>query len=168
MRKAKSIDSLNIKRYKNILFRKSVIGKQLYKNRLKIEQLFSVLKGLYNLENPRLYGQARYECHIKQVLLAYLIDEYNKKKSSIIITTSFTDGLLQSYKDLYRLCYSHIERSANCISFTNHPFKGILLFVHILYLLIFDFLLFYCIFISSNCINIISFTPQLSIYVFIF
>lgn len=65
MRKAKSIDSLNIKRYKNILFRKSVIGKQLYKNRLKIEQLFSVLKGLYNLENPRLYGQARYECHIK-------------------------------------------------------------------------------------------------------
>lgn len=83
MRKAKSIDALNIKRYKNAVFRESIIGKQLYKNRLKIEQLFSVLKGLYNLENPRLYGQARYERHIKWVLLAYLIDEYNKKQSGI-------------------------------------------------------------------------------------
>ena len=83
MRKAKSIDSLNIKRYKNVLFRESVIKKQLYKNRLKIEQLFSVLNGLYNLENPRLYGQVRYERHIKWILLAYLIDEYNKKKSGI-------------------------------------------------------------------------------------
>lgn len=83
MRKAKSIDAFHIKRYKNALFRESVIGKQLYKNRLKIEQLFSILKGLYNLENPRLYGQARYERHIKWVLLAYLIDEYNKKEAGI-------------------------------------------------------------------------------------
>lgn len=35
--------------------------------------------GLYNLENPRLYEQSRYECHIKWVLLAYLVDEFNKK-----------------------------------------------------------------------------------------
>ncbi|MDU4802213.1 MAG: transposase [Clostridium butyricum] len=61
MRKAKSIESFADKRYENALFMQSPIGLKLYKNRLKIEQLFSVLKGLYNLENPRLYGQARYE-----------------------------------------------------------------------------------------------------------
>jgi hypothetical protein len=79
MRKAKSIEAFIDKRYENALFFESPIGVNLYKNRLKIEQLFSVLKGLYNLENPRLYGQARYERHIKWVLLAYLIDEFNKK-----------------------------------------------------------------------------------------
>ena len=83
MRKAKSIESFADKRYENALFIHSPIGLRLYKNRLKIEQLFSVLKGLYNLENPRLYGQARYERHIKWVLLAYLIDEFNKKKQGI-------------------------------------------------------------------------------------
>ena len=60
MRKAKSIEAFDMKRYENALFMQSPIGMKLYKNRLKIEQLFSVLKGLYNLENPRLYGQARY------------------------------------------------------------------------------------------------------------
>ncbi|AGX42843.1 transposase DDE domain protein [Clostridium saccharobutylicum] len=83
MRKAKSIESFADKRYENALFLQSPIGLKLYKNRLKIEQLFSVLKGLYNLENPRLYGQARYERHIKWVLLAYLIDEFNKKQQGI-------------------------------------------------------------------------------------
>ena len=83
MRKAKSIESFTDKRYENALFLESPIGMKLYKNRLKIEQLFSVLKGLYNLENPRLYGQARYERHIKWVLLAYLIDEFNKKLQGI-------------------------------------------------------------------------------------
>lgn len=83
MRKAKSIESFADKRYENALFMQSPIGLKLYKNRLKIEQLFSVLKGLYNLENPRLYGQARYERHIKWVLLAYLIDEFNKKQEGI-------------------------------------------------------------------------------------
>ena len=83
MRKAKSIESFIDKRYENALFFQSPIGINLYKNRLKIEQLFSVLKGLYNLENPRLYGQARYERHIKWVLLAYLIDEFNKKQQGI-------------------------------------------------------------------------------------
>ena len=83
MRKAKSIESFTVKRYENALFMKSPIGLNLYKNRLKIEQLFSVLKGLYNLENPRLYGQARYERHIKWVLLSYLIDEFNKKQQGI-------------------------------------------------------------------------------------
>lgn len=72
MRKAKNIKSFVDKRYENAIFMQSPIGLKLYKNRLKIEQLFSVLKGLYNLENPRLYGQARYERHIKWVLLAYL------------------------------------------------------------------------------------------------
>lgn len=43
----------------------------------------SMLKGFYNLENPRLYGQARYECHIKWLLLAYLVDEFNKKQQGI-------------------------------------------------------------------------------------
>ncbi|MGU8168347.1 transposase, partial [Clostridium perfringens] len=74
MRKAKSLESFTDKRYENALFIQSPIGLKLYKNRLKIEQLFSTLKGLYNLENPRLYGQARYERHIKWVLLAYLVD----------------------------------------------------------------------------------------------
>lgn len=83
MRKAKSIESFADKRYENAIFRQSPIGLKLYKNRLKIEQLFSVLKGLYNLENPRLYGQARYEHHIKWVLLAYLINEFNKKQEGI-------------------------------------------------------------------------------------
>jgi len=54
-----------------------------YRSHPNIEQLFPVLKGLYNLENPRLYGQARYERHIKWVLVAYLIDEYNKKQQGI-------------------------------------------------------------------------------------
>src|SRR3712207_9557668 len=71
MRKANSIESFkDVSRYKNALFRQSPIGKNLYKNRLKIEQLFSMLKGLYNLENPRLYGQKRYERHVKWVLLS--------------------------------------------------------------------------------------------------
>lgn len=78
MRKAKSIDSLCITRYINATYRESISGKKLYKNRLKIEQLFSVLKGQYNLENPRLYGKDRYELHIKGVLLSYIIDEYIK------------------------------------------------------------------------------------------
>ena len=69
MHRAKSIESFTIKRYENALFMKSPIGEILYKNRLKIEQLFSILKGLYNLENPRLYEKTRYERHIKWVLL---------------------------------------------------------------------------------------------------
>ena len=80
MRKAKSIESFTDKRYENTLFIQFPIGLKLYKNHLKIEQLFSVLIGLYNLENPRLYWQARYERHIKWVLLAYLVDEFNKKQ----------------------------------------------------------------------------------------
>ena len=77
MRKAKSIESFTVKRYENAVFMKSPIGLNLYKNRLKIEQLFSVLKGLYNL------GQSRYERHIKWVLLSYLIDDFNKKHTTL-------------------------------------------------------------------------------------
>ncbi len=83
IRNSKSIESFSQNRYNNALFKESPIGSKLYKNRLKIEQLFSVLKGLYNLENPRLYGKNRYERHIKWVLMSYLIDEYNKKKDNI-------------------------------------------------------------------------------------
>lgn len=84
MRRSKSIESFtNDLRYRNALFLESPIGSSLYKQRIKIEQLFSVLKGLYNLENPRLYGKNRYERHIKWVLLAYLIDEFNKMKNGI-------------------------------------------------------------------------------------
>src|SRR3712207_7500976 len=44
MRKANSIESFkDVSRYKNALFRQSPIGKNLYKNRLKIEHLFSML-----------------------------------------------------------------------------------------------------------------------------
>jgi len=57
MRKAKSIESFTDKRYENALFLQFPIGLKLYKNRLKIEKLFSVLKALYNLENLRLYGK---------------------------------------------------------------------------------------------------------------
>ncbi|WP_242851962.1 hypothetical protein [Clostridium botulinum] len=38
---------------------------------------------MYNLENPRLYGQKRYELYVKWVLLSYLIDEFNKINSKI-------------------------------------------------------------------------------------
>lgn len=83
IRNSKSIESFSENRYNNALFRESTIGSKLYKNRLKIEQLFSVLKGLYNLENLRLYGKNRYKRHVKWVLMSYLIDEYNKKKDNI-------------------------------------------------------------------------------------
>ena len=55
MRKVKSIESFTDRRYENALFVQSATGLKLYKNRLKIWQLFSILKGLYNLENTRLY-----------------------------------------------------------------------------------------------------------------
>ena len=73
IRNSKSIESFSENRYNNALFRESTIGSKLYKNRLKIEQLFSVLKGLYNLENLRLYGKNRYKRHVKWVLMSYLI-----------------------------------------------------------------------------------------------
>ena len=44
IRNSKSIESFSENRYNNALFRESTIGSKLYKNRLKIEQLFSVLK----------------------------------------------------------------------------------------------------------------------------
>lgn len=83
MRKAKSIELFTDKRYENALFIQSPIGLKVYKNRLKIEQVFSVLKGLYDLENSALYVKARYEYHIKWVLLAYLVDEFNKRQQGI-------------------------------------------------------------------------------------
>ncbi|MCS4470585.1 hypothetical protein JQ038_05845 [Clostridium botulinum] len=46
MSKAKSIESFFDKRYENAIFLQSPIGLKLYKNRLKIEQLFSVLSSI--------------------------------------------------------------------------------------------------------------------------
>lgn len=84
LRNSKTIESFaDHNRYINGLQMESPIGRKLYKNRNKIEQLFSILKGQYYLENARLYGQRRYERHIRWVLLAYLIDEYNKKLQGI-------------------------------------------------------------------------------------
>lgn len=84
MRRANSIESFrDQERYKNALFLESPIGQRLYRNRISIEQLFSTLKGLYNLENPRLYGKQRYIRHIQWVLFAYLLDEYTKKQEGI-------------------------------------------------------------------------------------
>jgi len=50
-------------RYKNALFLESTIGQKLYINESSIKQLFSILKELYNLANPRLYGKKRYTRH---------------------------------------------------------------------------------------------------------
>jgi len=69
--------------YKNALFFKSPIGQNVYRHRLLIEQLFSTLKRLYNLENPRLYGKQRYTRHIQWVLFSYFLDEYIKKQEGI-------------------------------------------------------------------------------------
>ena len=44
MRKAKSIESFTTEKDENALFMQSPIWKRLYKNQLKIEQLFSILK----------------------------------------------------------------------------------------------------------------------------
>lgn len=70
-------------RYQNALFFRSPIGKKLYRQRILIEHLFSVLKGLYHLENPRLYGHKRYERHVMWVLFSYLVDEFIKKGQGI-------------------------------------------------------------------------------------
>ena len=78
MRRTDSIESFkDQERYKNALFLKSPIGQKLYKNRLSIEQLFSILKGLYNLENPRLYGKQR--CYL---LISLMNISRNKKESN--------------------------------------------------------------------------------------
>ena len=70
-------------RYQNALFFRSPIGKKLYRQRILIEHLFSILKGLYHLENPRLYGHKRYERHVMWVLFSYLVDEFIKKGQGI-------------------------------------------------------------------------------------
>lgn len=84
IRRTKSIESVTDElRYKNALFRESPISNSLYRHRIKMEQLFFVLKGLYKLENPKPYGQKCYERHIKWVLLSYLIHGFNKKEQGI-------------------------------------------------------------------------------------
>lgn len=79
IRKAKNIHAFNKICYQNTIFREIIIGKNYYKSRIKIEQLFSMLKGQYDLENVRLYGKERYFNHVQWILLCYLIDEYKKK-----------------------------------------------------------------------------------------
>src|SRR3712207_7915221 len=74
-------------RSKNALFIQSPIGKNLYKNRLKIEQLFSILKGLYNLENPRSEEHTS-ELQSRQYLVCRLLLEKKKKHKIKSIHTS--------------------------------------------------------------------------------
>lgn len=57
MRKSKIIQSFTDKLYINALFLQSPISLKLYKNRLKMKQLFYILKGLHNLENSAIYPQ---------------------------------------------------------------------------------------------------------------
>ncbi len=84
MRRAESIESFTSQeRYENAVHMESPIGQKHYKKRISIEQLFSILKGLYNLENPRLYGMRRYQRHIRWVLFTYLVDEAIKKQQGI-------------------------------------------------------------------------------------
>lgn len=75
MRRSKRVEDFrDNERYENAVFLSSPIGKSIYKKRVRIEQLFSRLKGMYHLENSRLYGYKRYAHHVRWVILSYLID----------------------------------------------------------------------------------------------
>lgn len=67
----------------NGLYYNSALGEKMYKNRLTIERLFSILKERYNLESPRLYGVERYKSHVMWTLLLYLIEKLIDKENDI-------------------------------------------------------------------------------------
>lgn len=69
----------NIERIKNFFFLTSPIGRKIYKSRIEIERLFAILKQLYNIENPRLYGFNRYFRHVSWALFLYLLDKLTAK-----------------------------------------------------------------------------------------
>jgi len=66
-----------------MLFLKSPIGEKIYKKRITIERLFSVLKQRYNLEIPKLYGFNRYKFHVMWTLLVYLIEKLIDEEKGI-------------------------------------------------------------------------------------
>lgn len=84
IRKGKSLNSIKKEyRIKNMLFLKSPIGEKIYKKRITIERLFSVLKQRYNLEIPKLYGFNRYKFHVMWTLLVYLIEKLIDEEKGI-------------------------------------------------------------------------------------
>lgn len=84
LRKAKSVDGIkNEYRIRNLLYLESPIGRKIYKQRISIERLFSILKMRYGLENPRLYGFNKYKSHVIWTLLLYLIEKSLDKEQGI-------------------------------------------------------------------------------------
>lgn len=80
MRKAKSLDSFqSFCRRQNWHYVHHGLGKKLLKKRRRIESLFSTLKNLYGLEQPRLYGIYRYYQHVLWVILVYLLQRLVNK-----------------------------------------------------------------------------------------
>jgi Transposase DDE domain/Transposase domain (DUF772) len=70
-------------RRQNWLFVNRGLGKNLLPKRNGIERLFSTLKTIYGLEQPRLYGISRYLRHVLWVILVYLLDRLvDKRKGS--------------------------------------------------------------------------------------
>jgi len=68
-------------RYKNALFLESTIGQKLYINESSIKQLFSILKELYNLANPRLMVKKDIQgIPNRCCLLTFLINILRNKK----------------------------------------------------------------------------------------
>lgn len=53
----------------------SPIGEKIYKQRITIERLFSILKIRYYLANPTLYGLNKYRSHVMWTLRLYLIEK---------------------------------------------------------------------------------------------
>ena len=82
--KAKSYSSIkNEYRVKNLLYLQSPIGQNIYKKRLSIERLFSILKMSYGLENPRLYGFNKYKSRVMWAILLYLVEKLLDKEKGL-------------------------------------------------------------------------------------
>ena len=65
LHKAKSYSSIkNEYRVKSLLYLQSPMGQKIYKKRLSIERLFSILKMRYGLKNSRLYGLSKHNSHV--------------------------------------------------------------------------------------------------------
>jgi hypothetical protein len=84
LRKSKSVDNIkNEYRKRNFYFIDSPIGEKIYKQRISIERLFSILKLRYDLENPRLHGLNKYKSHVMWTLLLYLIEKIIDKTQGV-------------------------------------------------------------------------------------
>ncbi|MFC4547097.1 ISNCY family transposase, partial [Paenactinomyces guangxiensis] len=67
-------------RQQNWRFVTEGLGKKFLSKRSRMEQLFSTLKTLYGLEQPRLYGIHRYYRNTLWVILLYLLDQLIDKR----------------------------------------------------------------------------------------